>query len=209
MKATYPDFEFVYGDSEFTPNNHTPGGLVSTALQADKGNWLYLVNADADREDFCSDSFRRDHIWSKLPLRADGSLDRSSPYVVPYSVIQSAVGSYFNGLTDGMKYKSRIGFVADHCTQDMQRIHNLFDNDWFGTMPKSVPKHPFLDLASLEMLAGVEDDHLPNGFRLPEKYIERAHHALYDARWDQEVHEFLLEHSRAVRVASGVEALEG
>lgn len=207
MKATYPGFEFVYGDSEFTPDNHTPGGFVSTALQADR-DWLYLVNADADREDFCSDPFRRDHIWSKLPLRADGSLDRSSPYVVPYASIQSAVGSYFDGLTDKEKYKNRIGFVADHCTQDMQRIHNLFDNDWFGVMPQSVPKHPFVDLASLEMLAGVEDDHLPNGLRLPEKYAERAHNALYDARWDQEVHRFLMNHSRAVRVASGVERLE-
>lgn len=208
MKATYPDFEFVYGDSEFTPNNHTAGGLVSTALQADHES-LYLVNADADREDFCSDPFRDDAIWSKLPLRTDGSLDRSHPAVVPYSVIRSAVASYFDSLTDSMKYKSRIGFVADHGTQDMQRIHNLFDNDWFGLMPRSVPKHPFLDLASLEMIAGVQDDHLPNGLRLPEKYTEKAHHALYDARWDKEVHEFLLAHSRAVRVASGVELLEG
>lgn len=207
MKATYPGFQFVYGDAEFTPDNHTPAGLVSIAFQADR-DWLYLVNADADRDDFCSEPFRRDHIWSKLPLLANGSLDRSSPYVVPYTVIQSAVGSYFKGVTDGQKYKNRIGFVADHCTQDMQRTHNLFDNDWFGVMPSSVPKHPFVDLASLEMLAGVEDDHLPSGLRLPEKYAERAHHALYDARWDKEVHEFLLEHSRAVRVASGVERLE-
>lgn len=207
MKATFPGFQFVYGDAEFTPNNHLATGLVSIALQADY-DWLYLVNADASQENFCADPFRRDHIWSKLPLRADGTLDRSSPHVVPYTSIQSAVGSYFNGLTDGQKYKNRIGFVADHCTQDMQRIHNLFDNDWFGVMPPSVPKHPFVDLASLEMLAGVEDDHLPTGLRLPEKYAERAHHALYDARWDKEVHEFLMEHSRAVRVASGVERLE-
>ena len=207
MKATYPSFEFVYGDSEFTPNHRMSDGLVSTALQAPSTH-LYLVNADADREAFCENPFCRDEIWSKLPLRADGSLDRSNPAVVPYSVIQSTVGSFFDSLTDGARYKNRIGFVADHCTQDMQRIHDLFENDWFGVMPQSVPKHAFLDLASLEMIAGVEDDHLPNGLRLPEKYAERAHHALYDARWDKEVHEFLMEHSRAVRVASGVERLE-
>src|ERR1044072_3972486 len=68
MKATYPGFEFVYGDSEFTPDNPPPAGLVATALQADH-DWLYLVNAETDREDFCSDPFRRDHLWSKLPLR--------------------------------------------------------------------------------------------------------------------------------------------
>jgi hypothetical protein len=207
MRATYPDFEFVYGDSEFTPNNRMSDGLVSTALQASNTH-LYLVNAEADREAFCENPFCRDEIWSKLPLRADGSLDRSNPAVVPYAVIQSTVGSFFDSLTDKMRYKNRIGFVADHCTQDMQRIHDLFDNDWFGVMPPSVPKHAFLDLASLEMLAGVEDGHLPNGLRLPEKYTEKAHHALYDARWDREVHEFLMVHSRAVRVASGVERLE-
>ena len=207
MKATFPGFEFVYGDSEFTPNNRMFDGLVSTALQAPSSH-LYLVNADVNREAFCENPFCRDEIWSKLPLRADGSLDRSNPAVVPYSVIQSAVGSFFDTLTDGMRYKNRIGFVADHCTQDMQRIHDLFENDWFGVMPQSVPKHAFLDLASLEMIAGVEDGRLPNGLRLPEKYAEKAHHALYDARWDREVHEFLLLHSRAVRVASGVERLE-
>lgn len=206
MRATFPGFEFVYGDSEFTPDNRSHTGLVSTALQAD-GDWLYLVNADADREDFCSDPFRRDHIWSKLPLRSDGTLDRSSPYVVPYGVIRSTVASFFNGLTDGQKYKSRIGFVADHCTQDMQRIHDLYSNDWFGQMPRSVPKHTFLDLASLEMAVGVEDDHLPNDLRLPEKCAEKAHHALYDARWDKEVHEFLMLHSRTARIISGVEKL--
>lgn len=208
MRATFPDFQFVYGDSEFTPNNPTPGGLVSTALQAENGDWIYAVNADADREDFCSDPFRRDHIWSKLPLRADGSLDRSSPYVVPYHAICSAVGSFFDGLTGGLKYKRMIGFVADHGTQDMQRIHNMFDNDWFNVMPQSVPRHPFLDLASLEMIAGVEDDRLRDGQPLPAKDVSKAHHALYDARWDQELHQFLLGNSRAVRVASGIEALE-
>lgn len=207
MKAHFPNFQFVYADSEFTPNNHTPGGLVSTAIQGDY-DWIYLVNADADREDFCSDPFRRDEIWSKLPLQADGSLDRSNAHVVPYSTIQSAIGSFFDGLTDTERYKERIGLIADHCTQDMQRIHDLFDNDWFGIMPSSVPKHTFMDLASLEMIAGVQDGRLPNGLNMPEKDARKAHHALYDARWDKEAHEFLLTHSRAVRVACGVELLE-
>jgi hypothetical protein len=206
MKAFFPDFEFAYADAEFTPDNHTPGGLVSYAITSRLGD-LYLVNAEANREDFCSSDFRRDHIWSKLPLLPSGELDFTSPNVVPYDEIRRRVLGYFHDVSGGRNSRRTVGFVADHSTQDMQRVHNLFGNDW-GTMPKSIPRHPFVDLATLEDLAGVVDDHLPSGLRLPEKFAERAHHALYDARWDREVHEFLLEHSRAVRVASGVERLE-
>jgi hypothetical protein len=207
MKAFFPDFTFVYNDAEFTPDLHTPGGLVSLALHSEQGD-LYLVNADADREAFCSNDFRRDHIWSKLPLNPDGSLDLTNPSVMPYEDIADAVAAHFYALTGGDKYRQRIGIVADHGTQDMQRLHNLFGNDWFGRMPVTVPRRPFLDLATLEDIAGVENDRLPDGTPLPEKDPSAAHHALADARWDREVHEFLLEHSRAVRVASGVERLE-
>src|ERR1044072_6915967 len=108
MKATYPGFEFVYGDSEFTPDNHTPAGPGATALQA-AHVWLCLVNAETDREDFCSAPFLRDHIWSNLPLRADGSLDRSSPYVVPYSAICSAARSLLYRPTGKQEAQKRIG----------------------------------------------------------------------------------------------------
>lgn len=207
MKATLPGFEFVYIDAEFTPNNHTPGGLVSFAAHSDKGD-LYLVNQGADQADFCSSEFREKHIWSKLPLGENGQIDPNGQHVVPYHQIAVEVARFFTFLTGGRGYRKSIGIIADHGTQDMQRLHNLFDNDWFGRMPSSVPKRPFHDLATLEDIAHVEDDHLPNGLRLPEKYAERAHHALYDARWDREVHEFLMNHSRAVRVACGVELLE-
>lgn len=206
MKAFFPNFTFVYNDAEFTPNLHTPGGLVSLALHSEHGD-LYLVNADADREAFCSNDFRRDRIWSKLPLNPDGSLDLTNPSVMSYEDIADAVAAHFYALTGGAKYRQRIGIVADHGTQDMQRLHDLFDNDWFGRMPVTVPRRPFLDLATLEDIAGVEDDRLSDGTPLPEKNPDAAHHALTDARWGREVHEFLLEHSRAVRVASGVERL--
>jgi hypothetical protein len=208
MKARFPDFEFVYGDAEFTPDNHMPSGLVSLALHSRRGS-IYMVNAEADREGFCSSEFRRDHIWSKLPLLADGSLDLDDKNVVPYAVIKQAVNGYFRDVTGSRHYRSTIGFVADHGTRDMGSIHTLFRDDWNpDVMPEWIPKRPFADLATLEDLAGVEDDHLPNGLRLPWSDPEKAHHALYDAKWDREVHEFLLEHSRAVRVASGVECLE-
>lgn len=207
MKATFPGFEFVYIDAEFTPDNHTPGGLVSFAAHSASGS-LYLVHRGADRKDFCSAPFREEHIWSKLPLLPNGEIDPASEHVMPYEQIAVEVARYFSFLTGGQNYRKHIGVIADHGTQDMQRLHNLFGNDWFGRMPSSVPKRPFHDLATLEDIAHVEDDHLPSGLRLPEKYSEKAHHALYDARWDKEVHEFLLEHSRAVRVACGVELLE-
>jgi len=207
MRATLPGFEFVYIDAEFTPDNHTPGGLVSFAAHSRSGS-LYLVNQEADRKDFCSASFREEHIWSKLPLLEDGRIDPSDEHVVPYDQMAVEFARYFTFLTGGRNYRKHIGIVADHGTQDMQRLHNFFHNDWFGRMPSSVPKRPFHDLATLEDIARVEDGRLPNGLALPPKDDARAHHALYDAQWDRAVHEFLLEHSRAVRVACGVELLE-
>jgi hypothetical protein len=206
LKAFYPGFTYVYGDAEFTPDNHTPGGLVSLALHSEHHD-IYLVNAEADREAFCASAFCRDHIWSKLPLRADGSLDRSNANVVPYRVIAGAVESYFRHLCDGEKYRNRIGFVADHGTQDMQRIHNLYGNDWFGRMSQCVPRRPLVDIATLEDLAQVQDGRLPDGTPMPVKSAEMAHHAMYDAMWDRRAHEFLMSRSRAVRVASGAELL--
>jgi hypothetical protein len=125
---------------------------------------------------------------------------------MPYAEICAWTSNYFRDLTKGRNYRESIGFIADHGTQDMQRIHNLFRNDW-GSMPPWIPKRPFADLASLEDLAGVRNDRLPDGTPLPGRDPELAHHALYDAQWDREIHNFLLERSRAVRVASGVELL--
>lgn len=206
MKARFPGFRFVYADAEFDPDNPTPSGLVSLALHSDIGD-LYVVHRGADREGFCSSDFRRDHIWSKLPLTSDGSLDFMSSNVMPYDEIRRRVTGYFHDAAGGQKYRQSIGFVANHATQDMQRIHDLFGGDW-TTMPASIPRRPFQDIATLEDIAGVVDDHLPNGLRMPEKHPDEVHHALYDARWDREAHDFLLDHSRAVRVACGVELLE-
>lgn len=206
MKAFSPDFTFVYGDAEFTPNLLGPEGLVSLALHSEHST-AYMVNADVDREAFCASVFCKDHIWSKLPLLGDGSLDREHPSVMPYAEIAKRTAEYFDKLANGRRARESVGFIADHCTQDMQRIHTLFKNDWFETMPASVPKRTFMDLASLEDIAGVVDDRLPDGTALPPKDPAQAHHALYDAQWDREVHEFLLAHSQAVRIASGVERL--
>ena len=206
MKAFYPDFLFVYGDAEFTPNLHGSRGLVSLALHSTRGS-IYMVNADCDREAFCASDFRRDNIWSKLPLHDDGSgfLDLRHPDVKPYDQIAKEVGEYFNRLTGGQHYRKHVGFLADHGTRDMQNIHDLFDNDWFNVMPESVPRRPFHDLATLEDIAGVENGRLPDGTPVPQKAERQAHHALYDAEYDRILHEFLLEHSQAVRIACGVE----
>lgn len=207
MKAFNPAFQFVYGDAEFTPDLHTPGGLVSLALHSERGS-LYRVNADADRDAFCANTFRQEHIWTKLPLREDGSLDPDHPDVVSYEDLAGAVDAYFRELTGGREYRSQVGLVADHGTQDMQRLHNLFGNDWFGTMPAWVPKRPFLDIATLEDIAGVVDGVMPNGEAVPGNPPQQAHHAMADAHHDRIVHEFLLHRSAAVRVASGVEQHE-
>lgn len=207
MKARFPGFTFVYVDAEFTPDDHSSAGLVSLALHSEHGS-AYWVHADADRERFCASGFRRDHIWSKLPLDANGDIDRNHLDVHSYADIRSAVSTHFHALTRGAGYRRKVGLIADHGTQDMQRIHDFWGGDWGpGGMPKWIPKRPFADLATLEDLAGAEDGTLPDGTPLPENPPEEAHHALLDAKYDRRVHEFLLERSRAVRIASGVELI--
>lgn len=205
MKAHFSDFTFVYMDAEFTPDDPSPAGLVSLALHSEHGS-LHRVNAEADGERFCASVFRRDHIWSKLPLRGSGRLDLLHPDVVAYADIREEVDLYFRKLTQGHDYRRKVGLIADHGTQDMQRIHDLWGGDWGPDgMPEWIPKRLFADLATLEDLAGAANGFLPDGTPLPENPPEEAHHALVDAKYDRRVHEFLLERSRAVRIASGVE----
>lgn len=208
MKAFFPDFTFVYIDAEFLPDDLSPYGLISLALHSEHGS-KYMVNENVNSRlaDLRAIPFQREHILPKLPLRPAGDLDVEHPDVYSFSGMANEVEDYFNALTGGRNYRRHVGLVADHGTQDMQRVHGLFSNDWFGLMPSSVPKRLFLDLATLEDLAGVEGGCLPDGRPLPEK-DQQVHHALVDAKWDREVHEFLMRHSRAVRVASGVERLE-
>jgi hypothetical protein len=208
MKAFFPDFTFVYIDAEFLPNDHSPYGLISLALHSERGS-KYMVNENVNSRltDLRAIPFQREHILPKLPLRPAGDLDTGHPDVYTYRDMAEEVGEYFHAMTGGRNYRKHVGIIADHGTQDMQRIHNLFGNDWFGRMPPSVPRRPFADLATLEDLAGIEGGNLPNGIPMPEQASETAHHAMADAQWDREAHEFLLEHSQAVRVASGVERL--
>ncbi|MCP9209698.1 hypothetical protein [Streptomyces cucumeris] len=208
MKIFHPSFTFVYIDAEFTPDDPSPSGLVSLALHSERGT-SYVVNSETDGESFCSVEFRRNHIWSKLPLSADGTLNLDHPDVMPYAAIEQSANAYFYELTEGEDYRKHVGLIADHGTQDVQRLHDLFGNDWQGVMPKWIPRFLFQDLATLKDLAGVEEGalSLPGGELLPVNSPEKAHHALRDAEYDRVLHEFLMEHSRAVRVASGVERL--
>lgn len=207
MKAFRPHFTFVGVDCEFVPHNHAPNGLISLALHSERGDF-YAVNADlnvyAVRDER---AWMRENVWSKLPLTPDGDLDRAHPDVRPYAAIRAGVDDYFRKIADGRTARESIGLVADHGVQDVQRIHTLWGNDW-AEMPVHVPKRLFQDLSTLEDLAGVVDDHLPDGTPLPIYEPDLAHHALRDARYDLVILDFLLKHSRAVRVACGVEYLE-
>lgn len=207
MKAHLPDFLFAYGDAEFIPHNLGPSGLISLAFHSERGS-IYLINADMDQQEIRTardpgSLWRRDNVWAKLPRLADDSLDRMHPNVVSYAALRSAVAMYFDDITGRRAARESVGFIADHGTQDMQRVHNLWDNDW-SRMPASIPRRPFQDIATLEDISGVQMGRLPNGLELPVQDPRGQHHALRDAEHDKVVHDFLLEHSHAARVASGM-----
>lgn len=207
MKAYIPDFLFAYTDAEFIPHDMTPRGLISLAVHTSRGS-IYLINGDMNQEEIrnaqdAGSRWRRENVWSKLPRLADGSLDRMHLNVMPYSDLRNAVATYFDDVTRHRPAREAVGFIADHGTQDMQRVHNLWDNDW-SRMPASIPKRPFQDIATLEDLARVREGYLPNGLAMPVQDSRGQHHALRDAEHDRVIHDFLLEHSHAVRVASGI-----
>lgn len=210
MLAHFPDFLFAYGDAEFIPHDMTPRGLISLALHSSRGS-VYLINGDMNQEEIrnaqdAGSLWRRENVWSKLPRLADGSLDQMHLNVVSYADLRNSVAMYFEDVTNRRAARESVGFIADHGTQDMQRVHNLWDNDW-SRMPASVPRRPFQDIATLEDISGVRMGRLPNGLELPAQDPRGQHHALRDAEHDKVVHDFLLEHSHAVRVASGVVAV--
>jgi hypothetical protein len=213
MKERWPDFTFVGIDLEFLRDIPGQPGLISMALayrdKDHRTHSLYVINGDVDQDEVLRRPWMVDNVWSKLPLDTDGRyLDLRSSEVQAYYDIPGLVSDFLSPLTDGESYRQHIGLIADHGTQDVQRLHELWGHDWSpGAMPPWIPKRLFQDLATLEDVAGVSEGRMPDGERLPEMDPVNEHVALWDAVHDLDVLEFLLARSRAVRVACGVELI--
>jgi hypothetical protein len=171
-------------DTEFVPPVLGPRGLVSLAV-TDGHDELYLINADTDFQTVLDwkHPWMIDNVVRHLPLTADGWLDRKHPQVVPYEEIQRACADFF-----GRDKDRRPKVVANCGTQDVVRLHGLWDHDW-SEMPRGVP-HSFTDVNELQADLGISDEELP--YRDP----SGCHHALMDARHELAVYRFLTQEAQ-------------
>lgn len=172
----------VYLDCEFIPSDPTIGGLISIGLTDDQGRDYYAVNSYLDARTVSSHPWLSKHVWPYLPnCAADGLptwLDIRHPDVKTPKQIRADLVRYFGD----------HGPAHLHCWyggQDICRLHSLWDNDW-SSMPEDIPRW-FHEIQSLAYQAG--DPQLP-------QQDGGEHHALADAKYNRQLHEFLI--TRAV-----------
>jgi hypothetical protein len=168
----------VYLDCEFIPAEPHTRGLVSIGLTDDDGNDYYAVNADQNWDAY-KIPWMRENVWPYLPHRAaagePGVLDLTHPDVKPIAQIREDIKAYFG------QHRRPAHLYAWYGGQDIARLHSLWDNDW-SAMPGDIPRW-FHELQSLAHQAG--DPQLP-------VQDSGEHHALADAKYNRQLHEFLI-----------------
>lgn len=167
----------VYLDCEFLPSDPALSGLVSIGLTDDQGRDYYAVNADADQQALREIPWMVANVWPYLPTVGNGAgLDHAHPDVKPIAQIRADLVRYFCDHGPAHLY-------AWYGSQDMHRLHSFWDHDW-SRMPDDIPCW-FHELKSLAYLAG--DPQLP-------QQDGGEHHALADAKYNRQLHQFLLKH---------------
>jgi hypothetical protein len=172
---------FVYLDCEFLPADPTTRGLVSIGLTDDQGVDYYAVNADMDTTAVLAVPWMVNNVWPYLPRTMPGVpghrglLDYDDQAVRPLETIRRDIAAYF-ARTDAAETR----LYAYYGGQDICRLHSLWDNDW-QVMPEAIPRW-FTELEALIVEAGRPP--------LPTQK-DGEHHALADARYNRQLHEFV------------------
>jgi hypothetical protein len=163
----------VYLDTEFIPTDPTVGGLISIGLTDDQGRDYYAVNASSCWYEIRRHPWLGKHVWPYLPQNEAGGPDIHHPDMKPLFKIREDLTRYFGDHGPAHCY-------AWYGSQDMGRLHSLWNNDW-SAMPEDIPRWHH-ELQSLAWLAG--DPQLP-------EQDGGEHHALADAKHNRRIHEFL------------------
>lgn len=189
MKVFY-DFEFIEDGVTIDP--------ISVGLVDDKGRTYYAVNFDADWERIRKHDWLMENVWPHLPLRGrktggltvnqndPGVLDRTSVLLKPRWVIANEVREFL--LSPG----ERVELWADCGAYDHVALMQLC----WGPMIRKPKAMPFYtnDLMQEAEALGVREEQFPA--RRPELV---PHHALDDAKADQDLYEFLVAHDEERR----------
>lgn len=168
----------VYLDTEFIPADPTTNGLISIGLTDNHGRDYYAVNGDINPAEVQFHPWLGQNVWPYLPRNEAGFLDHFHPDVKSLRTIRDDITRYFGDHQPAHLY-------AWYGGQDIGRLHSLWENDW-SVMPEDIPQW-FHELQSLAYLAG--DPQLP-------QQDGGEHHALADAKYNRQLHQFLTEAQR-------------
>jgi hypothetical protein len=172
----------VYLDCEFLPADPTNTGLVSIGLTDDQGVDYYAVNAEMDVDALLAVPWMVNNVWRYLPRIAfgydedRGVLNHDDSSVRSIATIKADIAAYF---ADTRASQTRL--YAYYGGQDIGRLHMLWDNNW-ALMPEYIPQW-FTEIQALIVDAGNP--------RMPMQ-DSGEHHALADARYNREMHQYLI-----------------
>lgn len=182
----------VYLDTEFLRSDPHLSGLYSIALTDDQGVDYYACNQQGRPFQLSAEEWMLENVVPHMPMFIDRDLqgrpstvhwdDRHPDYhlVKPAERIRNEIAEYFENTDADVTH-----LYAYFGGQDIFRLHSFWEHDW-QAMPDAVPRW-FYDLKGIAVQRG--------NLRLPEQG-EGQHNALADARWNRDVHRFLLRATR-------------
>lgn len=182
--------DYVYLDTEFNRKDFSSKGLVSIALVA--GNDVYYaVNGEMDLQKIVGDpeigAWMTENIFEPHILTHSMRRLRQTPDVKDYDVISAEVNAFLKAACPTGSAKDDIEIIVNCGAQDMVRLHTLLADNDFGRLGPWVP-YGSDDMYRIKRKAyrlGLRKE------ELPVQRPETAHHALYDAEYEREVHQFI------------------
>jgi hypothetical protein len=194
IKAGGKVVQYASLDTEFVPNNLTPTGLISMAIATEHASY-YAVNADMDTRQVCEREWMVENVWKHIPNHGKGLLDYSHEDVKSYETIREEVDAFFRGLDlDPVeRVTDQLSIIVNHGSQDMIRLHTLWNNDWHQEKPWYIPTSPD-DMGCIKRRLRRS----PNGreveMSLPVQDEATLHHALHDAEHELSVVQHILKY---------------
>lgn len=170
-------------DCEFLEDGRTLD-LISIGIVAEDGRGYYAVNADADGERISAHPWLMENVVPHLPYKRSGVTgwwwpDDSSPEVKPHAVIAVEVEAFIRA---GGESRDENELWAYYSAYDHVALCQLWGR--MMDLPDCVPMwtHDLMHFGEWVDLARK---------RVPQ---QDEHHALADARWGRDIHNWIKEH---------------
>lgn len=184
--------KYLYLDTEFNRKDFTKRGLVSIALVTDEASY-YAVNNDMDIQGITTDpdigEWMTENVFEPhIPTHSLRRLRQDHGEVKDFDTISREVDSFLKSACPTGVAEEDIEVIVKCGSQDMVRLHTLLKNNDWGLFGEWIPTYAD-DMARIQRRAyevGLKKEDLPT------QRPETEHHALYDAEYEREVHQYIL-----------------